>query len=154
MRQKSSVCPETLPRHSNIIPARPLRNLPEIFFLPSFLKLFLIRAQRQNIYFFFFIVCLFVCAVDHEVTEGEPVDEQYCSRCPRTSTASPNPKDSTSIRTSRKALWTVQSHPLMHILSQFYTLVLFLIYPMHELCLYPLRGCSWTWWVRLYSPLA
>jgi hypothetical protein len=21
--------------------------------------------------------CLFVCAVDHEVTEGEPVDEKY-----------------------------------------------------------------------------
>ena len=27
--------------------------------------------------FLFFIVCLFVCAVDHGVNEGEPVDEQY-----------------------------------------------------------------------------
>ena len=77
MRQKSSVCPETLPRRSNIIPAMPLRNLPKIFFLPSFLKLFLIQAQQQNIYFFLFIVCLFVCVVEHGVTEVEPIDEQY-----------------------------------------------------------------------------
>jgi hypothetical protein len=28
----------------------------------------------------FFIVCLFVCAVDHEVTKGEPVDEPYCEQ--------------------------------------------------------------------------
>jgi hypothetical protein len=48
--------------------------------------------------------CLFVCAVDHEVTEGEPVDEQYASKSPRTSAVSPNLKDSTSSRTSRKAL--------------------------------------------------
>ena len=27
--------------------------------------------------FLFLIVCLFVCAVDHGVTEEEPVDEQY-----------------------------------------------------------------------------
>ena len=25
----------------------------------------------------FLIVCLFVCAVDHEVNEEEPVDDQY-----------------------------------------------------------------------------
>ena len=24
------------------------------------------------------IVCLFVCAVDHGVNEGEPINEQYC----------------------------------------------------------------------------
>jgi hypothetical protein len=30
--------------------------------------------------FIFFIVCLFVCVVDHEVTEGEPVNEQYCEQ--------------------------------------------------------------------------
>jgi hypothetical protein len=29
---------------------------------------------------YFFIVYLFVCAVDHEVTEAEPVDEQYCEQ--------------------------------------------------------------------------
>ena len=28
--------------------------------------------------FFFLIVCLFICVVDHGVNEGEPVDEQYC----------------------------------------------------------------------------
>ena len=77
MRQKSSVCPENYHAISNIIPAMPLRNLPKIFFLPSFLKLFLIRAQRQNVYFFLFTVCLFVCAVEHRVTEEEPIDEQY-----------------------------------------------------------------------------
>ena len=75
MRQKSFVCLETLPRRSNIIPAMPLRNLPKIFFLPSFLKLFLIRAQQQNIYFFLFIVCLFVCAIDTSVNKGEPIEE-------------------------------------------------------------------------------
>ena len=26
------------------------------------------------------IVCLFVCAVDHGVNEGEPVNEQYCEQ--------------------------------------------------------------------------
>ena len=32
-----------------------------------------------DLYFFcVLIVCLFVCAVDHGVNEGEPVDEQYC----------------------------------------------------------------------------
>jgi len=25
-------------------------------------------------------VCLFVCAVDHGVNEGEPVDEPYCEQ--------------------------------------------------------------------------
>ena len=104
MRQKSSVCSETLPRRSNIIPAMPLRNLPEIFFLPSFLKLFLIRAQRQNLYFFFFIVCLFVCAVDHEVTEGEPVDEQYREQVSKDQYREPEPEGQHFDQTSRKAL--------------------------------------------------
>ena len=71
----------------------PLRNLPKIFFLPSFLKLFLIRAQRQNLYFFFFIVCLFVCAVDHEVTEGEPVDEQYHEQVSEDQYREPEPEE-------------------------------------------------------------
>ena len=26
------------------------------------------------------IGCLFVCAVDHRVNEGEPVNEQYCEQ--------------------------------------------------------------------------
>ena len=35
------------------------------------------RARRQ---IFVLIVCLFVCAVDHGVTEGEPVNEPYCEQ--------------------------------------------------------------------------
>ena len=30
--------------------------------------------------FYVLIVCLFVCAVDHGVNEGEPVNEQYCEQ--------------------------------------------------------------------------
>ena len=30
--------------------------------------------------YFFFIVCLFVCAVDHGVNEGEPVEE-FAEQC-------------------------------------------------------------------------
>ena len=94
---------------SNIIPAMPLRNLPKIFFLPSFLKLFLIRAQRQNVYFFLFIVCLFVCAVDHGVTEAEP----------RAGVRGPAPRARTRRTVLRSGLpgrlceWQVQSHPLI-----------------------------------------
>ena len=43
----------------------PIENRPKILLLSPYL------------YFFFFIVCLFVCVVDHSVNEGEPVDEQY-----------------------------------------------------------------------------
>ena len=56
-------------------------------------------------------MCLFVCVVDHGVNEGEPVDEQYCEQVNEDSTATPNLKDSTSIRTSRKALKTASSIP-------------------------------------------
>ena len=49
----------------NIISAVPLENRPKILLLSPYL------------YFFFFIVCLFVCAIDHGVNEKEPTDEQY-----------------------------------------------------------------------------
>ena len=90
----------------------PLRNLVKIFFLPSFLKLFLIRAQWQNIYFFLFIVCLFVCAVDTGVNEGEPVEkfaEQYPSRSLKNRTASRNSrkdsKTASSISSFDRIFW-------------------------------------------------
>ena len=34
----------------------------------------------MNFYFCALIVCLFVCAIDHGVNEGEPVHEQYCEQ--------------------------------------------------------------------------
>ena len=34
----------------------------------------------MNFYFCALIGCLFVCAVDHGVNEGEPVHEQYCEQ--------------------------------------------------------------------------
>ena len=52
-------------------------------------------------------MCLFVCALDHGVNEGEPVDEQYHEQVCEDQYREPKPEDSTSIRTSRKALRTV-----------------------------------------------
>ena len=37
-------------------------------------------------------MCLFVCAVDHEVTEGEPVDEQYCEQVSEDQYREPEPE--------------------------------------------------------------
>ena len=56
-------------------------------------------------------MCLFVCVVDHGVNEGEPVDEQYCEQENEDQFRDSNSKDSTSIRTSRKALKTASSIP-------------------------------------------
>ena len=39
-----------------------------------------VRARRQIFTFCVLIVCLFVCAVDHGVNEGEPVNEPYCEQ--------------------------------------------------------------------------
>ena len=50
-----------------------------------------------------------MCAVDQGVNEEEPVDEQYHEQVGEDQYRDPNPKDSTSIRTSRKALWTASS---------------------------------------------
>ena len=54
---------------------------------------------------------MFACVVDHGVNEGEPVDEQYCEQANEDQFHDPNPKDSTSSRTSRKALKTASSIP-------------------------------------------
>jgi hypothetical protein len=35
---------------------------------------------------------LFVCAVDHEVTEGEPVDDQYCEQESENQCREPEPE--------------------------------------------------------------
>ena len=35
------------------------------------------EPNGKTFIFFFFIVCLFVCTVDHGVNEEEPVNEQY-----------------------------------------------------------------------------
>ena len=56
-------------------------------------------------------MCLLVCAVDHGVNEGEPVDEQYCEQVNEDQFRYPEPKDSTSIRTSQKALRMASSTP-------------------------------------------
>ena len=40
-----------------------------------------VSSSTTDLYFFcVLIVCLFVCAVDHGVTEGEPVNEPYCEQ--------------------------------------------------------------------------
>ena len=37
-------------------------------------------------------MCLFVCVVDHDVNEGEPVDEQYCEQANEDQFCDPEPK--------------------------------------------------------------
>ena len=71
--------PPILPKFdlSIIISATPLENLPKIFFPSSYLNFSQFQLSSKTFILFFFIVCLFVCAVDHGVTEEEPVDEQY-----------------------------------------------------------------------------
>ena len=56
-------------------------------------------------------MCLFVRVVDHGVNEGEPVYEQYYEQANEDQFRDPNPKDSTSSRTFRKALKTASSIP-------------------------------------------
>ena len=38
------------------------------------------ELNDRSSFFYVLIVCLFVCAVDHGVNEGEPVHEQYCEQ--------------------------------------------------------------------------
>ena len=61
---------------------------------------------------------MFVCAVDHGVTEEKPIDgqyheqvceDQYCEQVCEDQYRDPNPKDSTSIRTTRKVSKTASS---------------------------------------------
>ena len=61
-------------------------------------------------------MCLFVCAVDHGVNEGEP-NEEYTEQYLRAGAREQVLRAGTPGRFRR---WQVQSHPLMHILSQFY----------------------------------
>ena len=56
----------------------PLENRPKILLLSLYLNCSLFEINNKTFYLFFFIVCLFVCVVDHGVNEGEPVDEKYC----------------------------------------------------------------------------
>ena len=37
-------------------------------------------------------MCLFVCAIDHGVNEGEPVDEQYCEQVCEDQYRNPEPE--------------------------------------------------------------
>ena len=54
----------------------PLENLPKIFFLSSFLHSSRFELNGKTfISFLLFIVYLFVCIVDTNVNEGEPVEE-------------------------------------------------------------------------------
>ena len=55
----------------------PFKNLPKILFLRFLINFSWFEPNSKTFIFFFFIVCLFVCAVDCGVTEEEPVDEQY-----------------------------------------------------------------------------
>ena len=36
------------------------------------------ELNDRSLFFRVLIVCWFVCAVDHGVNEGEPINEQYC----------------------------------------------------------------------------
>jgi len=44
------------------------------------------------LYFFFLIVCWFVCVVDHGVNEGETVDEQYYEQANKDQFCDPEPE--------------------------------------------------------------
>ena len=55
----------------------PLENRPKILLLSLYLNCSRFELNDKIFISFFFIVCLFVCVVDHGVNEGEPVDEQY-----------------------------------------------------------------------------
>ena len=37
-------------------------------------------------------MCLFVCVIDHDVNEGEPVDEQYCEQANEDQFHDPKPE--------------------------------------------------------------
>ena len=53
----------------------PLENHPEILVLSPYLNCSRFELNYKTFISFFFIVCLFVCAVNHGVNEGEPVEE-------------------------------------------------------------------------------
>ena len=53
----------------------PLENHPKILLLSPYLNFLRFELNDKTFISFFFIVCLFVCAVDHGVNEGELVEE-------------------------------------------------------------------------------
>ena len=58
-----------------MILAVPLANHPKILLLSPYLNFSRFELNGKTFMYFFFIVCLFVCTVDHSVNEGEPVKE-------------------------------------------------------------------------------
>ena len=50
------------------------------------------ELDDRSLLFCVLIVCLFVCAVDHGVNEGEPVNEQYCEPVNEDPFRDPKPK--------------------------------------------------------------
>ena len=62
---------------SNIILAMPLENHPKKYYSYPHILIVSDSSSAMKPLFFFLIVCLLVCAIDHGVNEGEPVDEQY-----------------------------------------------------------------------------
>ena len=54
-------------------------------------------------------MCLFVCAVDHRVTEEEPVDEQYCEQVCEDQYRDPEPEGQYLDQDFQKALRTASS---------------------------------------------
>ena len=51
---------------------------PKILLRTLYLNYFRLELNDRSLFFCVFIVCLFVCAVDHGVNEGEPINKQYC----------------------------------------------------------------------------
>ena len=57
----------------------PLGNRPKILLHTPYLMCSQFELNDRSL-FSVLIVCLFVCAVDHGVNEGEPVNESYCEQ--------------------------------------------------------------------------
>ena len=53
----------------------PLENHPKILFRSPHLNFLWFELNDKTFIFFLFIVCLFVCAIDTGVNEGEPIEE-------------------------------------------------------------------------------
>ena len=75
-----------------MISAMPLENHLKILLLSPYLNFSRFELNDKTFILFFFIVCLFVCAVDHDVNEGEPVDEQYREQVCKAQYRDPEPE--------------------------------------------------------------
>ena len=71
----------------------PFKNLPKILFLPLLINFSWFEPNGKTFIFFFFIVCLFVYAVDCGVIEEEPVDEQYRDQVREDQYRDPEPEE-------------------------------------------------------------